>query len=490
MQFFRLGLLLVVVCSTMADGAEDRPGGDAARAAMRRAVDFFRTRCSAHGGYVYRVSSDGRYREGEEAVGPDTAWIEPPGTPAVGRAYLDAWRLTRDEFLLQAARETAQALLQGQLTSGGWSNEIEFAPEERAKHAYRVDHHPGNDVGRLRRSTTFDDDKSQSAARFLMELDEALKFQDAELHEASRFALDAFVEAQYPNGAWPQQFVGQHQSNASTSQVVSAAQAANYPAEWPREFPAVKYSMLYTLNDGLMSDMLALMFDAADVYQEDRYRQAAIRGADFLLLAQMPDPQPGWAQQYNESMHPAWARKFEPPALSGSESQGVMRTLMEAYLRTGDPRYIATLPKAIDYYRKSLLDDGQLARFYELRTNRPLYFTREYRLTYDDSDLPTHYAFVVGSGLDAIARQLDEVRAASVPVARTEPGRRPPHLSSKLAETATTLIETLDEPRAWVERARMKAASQSGEIDVIDSKTFARNLVRLAEYVAAVENSR
>ena len=31
---------------------------------------------------------------------------------------------------------------------------------------------------------------------------------------------------------------------------------------------------------------------------------------------QMPDPQPGWAQQYDYDMRPMWARKFEPAAIT------------------------------------------------------------------------------------------------------------------------------------------------------------------------------
>ena len=53
-----------------------------------RAVEFFRKNCSAGGGYVYRVSSDLQTRQGEEPVSATAAWIQPPGTPAVGLAYL------------------------------------------------------------------------------------------------------------------------------------------------------------------------------------------------------------------------------------------------------------------------------------------------------------------------------------------------------------------------------------------------------------------
>ena len=54
---------------------------------------------------------------------------------------------------------------------------------------------------------------------------------------------------------------------------------------------------------------LSTLFEAADIYGESRFTDAAKRGGDFLILAQLPDPQPAWAQQYNAQMQPAWARK-------------------------------------------------------------------------------------------------------------------------------------------------------------------------------------
>ena len=49
----------------------------------------------------------------------------------------------------------------------------------------------------------------------------------------------------------------------------------------------------------------------------------AERAGDFILAAQMPEPQPAWAQQYDAAMHPAWARKFEPA--SEAVASGWMR---------------------------------------------------------------------------------------------------------------------------------------------------------------------
>ena len=64
----------------------DDPSVEQTTAALHTAVDFFRTRASAGGGYVYQITADLARREGEGKVGKTTAWIQPPATPAVGMA--------------------------------------------------------------------------------------------------------------------------------------------------------------------------------------------------------------------------------------------------------------------------------------------------------------------------------------------------------------------------------------------------------------------
>ena len=105
------------------------------------------------------------------------AWLQPPGTPAVGEAYLAAYERTKERFLLEAAVETARALVKGQLHSGGWGEFMEFDPQQRKLYAYRVDGPPGP---RARNTTTLDDDKTQSAVRFMMHADRALGFKDVD----------------------------------------------------------------------------------------------------------------------------------------------------------------------------------------------------------------------------------------------------------------------------------------------------------------------
>lgn len=475
------GLLILIAfavnpaCHVAADEQQSR---EAAVDALHRAVKFFRTHASAGGGYVYRITADLQRREGEGQVGHTTAWIEPPGTPAVGMAYLEAWQLTGDAILREAAVETAMALVNTQLESGGWDNRIEFAPVDRSEYAYRVDRHA--DLDGLRNTTTFDDNKSQSALLLLMRLDEALEFQNAAIQEAARFALDAFLRAQYPNGAWPQRY--REFPDSDRFPVI----AASYPDDWPREFPKVDYASFYTLNDSTLSDLIATFFAASVIYDDERFFRAATRGGDFLLLAQMPDPQPGWAQQYDRSMHPAWARKFEPPAITGGESQAAMRTLIDVYRRTGDRKYLEPLPRALAYYRSSLLPDGRLARFYELQTNRPLYFTRKYELTYEPNDLPTHYGFIGSSRLDRIAADYNRALQEEVP---QQPDRsiNKPRMTKRLRAEAAAAVAALDERGAWVTDGKLRYWPDDPARRVIESRTFIKNLQQLARFIAASE---
>ncbi|MFP6618480.1 MAG: hypothetical protein VB877_03970, partial [Pirellulaceae bacterium] len=102
-----------------------------AAAALQKAVRFFQQQVSIKGGYLWRYSADLEKREGEKRASPSTAWVQPPGTPSVGEALLRVYQRTGDRFYLDATRQTAEALVQCQLRSGGWSYRIEFDPAQR-----------------------------------------------------------------------------------------------------------------------------------------------------------------------------------------------------------------------------------------------------------------------------------------------------------------------------------------------------------------------
>jgi hypothetical protein len=231
-----------------------------------------------------------------------------------------------------------------------------------------------------------------------------------------------------------------------------------------------------------------VLLEAYRIYDRQEYLDAAKKVGDFILLAQMPEPQPGWAQQYDADMHPAWARKFEPASVTGGESQGVMRTLMTLYRATGDKRYLEPIPRALAYYKRSLRADGRLARFYELKTNKPLYLTKDYKLTYRDADMPTHYSFIVGSSLDSIEREYNRLIHAD-PVKLKQSEEQPaPKMSLKLKNRARSIIDGLDPRGAWVEEGAMRNYGSGDDTTrVIDTRSFVENVRTLAQFIKAAE---
>lgn len=449
---------------------------EAARA-LRKAVEFFHSKVSCHGGYLWRYSGDLALREGEGTASPTMVWVQPPGTPTVGQVCLDAYESTGDEFYLSVTRDAAYALVRGQLRTGGWYYHIEFDPEKRLSYGYRdVPEH-----GRQKQKTTLDDDTTQSAVRFLMHVDRSLQFKDTRIHEASDYALKSMLGAQYPNGGW-YQWWDQYPSPAGPDEF--PVLNASYPKLWSRQW-LNDWTGRYFINDNLAANMITTMLEAWEIYDDERYLTSALKAGDFLLLAQMPDPQPAWAQQYDLNMHPVWDRKFEPPAISGLESQGICEALMRLYAGTAEKKYLEPIPRAIDYLRRSELSGGKLARFYELQTNRPLYFTKDYKLTYDGSDVPTHYGFVVHSRLDQIEARYRNLLATDPAKLRAGKPQRANLLTPTLIAQARKVIDGMDERGAWVERGSLRAHKVEPVSGVIDSRTFVNNVGTLCRFLAA-----
>ncbi len=465
-----LFILLATFSSQLADAA-DRPLASEVTAAMRQAATYYREQVAAHGGYVYFYSLDLSQRWGEGSATADQIWVQPPGTPTVGLGYLKAYQATGDKFYLAAATDAALALAYGQLKSGGWTNCIDFDPRGRRVADYR------NGKGRGKNNSSLDDGQTQSAIRLMIHTDRALEFQHEVIHESAQAALDALLNAQFPNGAFPQVWTGPVEQHP--------VMKASYPGyDWRTEGRIKNYWDLYTLNDNVAGYVADTLIDAYTIYDDERYVDALRRLGDFLVLAQMPDPQPAWAQQYNYDMQPVWARKFEPPAIASDESQEAIETLMKIYRVTGDRKYLEPIPRTLAWLRQSRLPDGSLARYYELQTNRPLYMERRgdvYRLTYDDSNLPSHYGWKIESRVDALEQEYAQrlagqsTAAADVSVDRAEQTRR--------------ILGQLDGDGRWISTYQGEALVGQPKFErgsrYLSSEVFSRNLTALSEYLLA-----
>jgi len=195
-----------------------------------------------------------------------------------------------------------------------------------------------------------------------------------------------------------------------------ASQYAN--GGFPQFYPLRKgYYSHITFNDGAMIDALTLLRDIAesrepfrfiDSAQRARAADAVKRGVACILQTQINHEGrvTVWCAQHDEqTLAPAWARKYEPPSLSGAESVGVVRFLMSVAMPS--PEIVTAIEGAVGWFRavpiigrrvKSLpqlggkpdallVDDPAApplwARFYELGTNRPLYMDRDSKPLYD-----------------------------------------------------------------------------------------------------------
>ncbi|MDF2439759.1 MAG: hypothetical protein JWN98_743, partial [Abditibacteriota bacterium] len=167
-----------------------------------------------------------------------------------------------------------------------------------------------------------------------------------------------------------------------------------------------------------------------------------------------------------------------PPALSSAESADAMRSLFDLYLTIGDTKYLDPLPSAVAWLRRSMLAPSRWARFYELSTNRPLYFTREYQLVYTDDDLPTHYSFQNSYGVPNLLADYEELQRLGREAYRKEQKRREnPTAQKRAASRRATeshvreVIAALDDKGRWLRNGR------------IESDTFIKNAGVLSDYL-------
>ncbi len=458
------------------DSTAAPPDREQVVSAMKRAATFYREKVALRGGYVYYYSLDLRRRLAEGPATPTQICVQPPATPTVGMAYLKAHEATGDSYFLEAARETARSLAYGQLRSGGWTQKIDF--DSRSKEAGQYRNGKGHPKGK--NNSSFDDGQSQSAMLFMIRCDEALGFEDRTVHESARIAMAALLAAQYPNGGFPQVWTGP----VSRQKVVKAV----FPRyDWRTEGRVKDYWNLYTLNDGVAGYITPVLIEARRIYREERFHAALRRLGDFLILAQMPEPQPAWAQQYTHDMHPAWARRFEPPAISARESEDAMLTLMTIFNETGDRKYLAPIPPALAWLKRSLLPDGRQARYYELGNNKPLYMNREagtknYFLTNSDKDLPDHYGWKNTPRIAAIQAQHNRLMKNG-----PEKGSNP--TAAQLEPAVRKFVGELDSQGRWITRyAGQPLVGQpkfrQGE-PFIASGVFSHNLKTLADWLIA-----
>jgi len=281
------------------------------------------------------------------------------------------------------AISVAKNVILYQSAQGGWPKSTDIARTPLTPSDY-----PSEGGGR---ANSLDNDATSVPLEFLAKVISATN--DEILKVSFARGLDYLFAAQYPNGGWPQ--------------------------FWPLR--GTEYYSRITFNDAAMIQVMQLLSGVAagkepysfvDVNRRVKAILAVEKGVDCILKTQIKQKGKltAWCAQYDEiTLQPAWARKYEPPSLSGGETVGIVKYLMSIENPTSE--VIAAINGAIEWLKlvgikgvrlnkkrntdgrveRILVKDSQApllwARFYELETNRPIFLDRDSKFHYDFSEV-------------------------------------------------------------------------------------------------------
>ncbi|MHB9030931.1 MAG: pectate lyase [Candidatus Latescibacterota bacterium] len=482
----RLSLIIILTATVTGISVHAaEPSPETVLETMKKASDFMANTVSNRGGYVYIYSADLTRQWGEIPARPTQIWTQPPGTPTVGLMYLRAWQVTGEEIFLEYAEMAADALAAGQHRAGGWNYLIDFDMpgieewyETSASRNWGFEeyyHYYGN--------CTFDDDATYEPANFLLQLYHATT--GMEFLRPLQKSLEFVLEAQYPNGAWPQRYPLKY----------------DYPHDGHPD-----YTHYYTFNDGVIHNNIMLLMDAWNKLGDERYREAAVRGMYFYITSQLPKPQGGWAQQYTMDMKPGAARTYEPAAVSVHSTLSNIRDLYTFYGMTGDRRFLRPIPDAIDWLERSVLstdpsDDYTHAGFYEPGVNLPLYYhfegagpeDHEYEINHEREGAWWYRKSAtvnIGRLRDEYERHsaMSPGEATAAYELRRKREQQPERPSpGEVAE----IIDALDSRGAWVTREAIRdtrngmlSDAPAENIQAISIRVFLNNMNTLVDYLA------
>ncbi|KQY75481.1 pectate lyase [Brevundimonas sp. Root1423] len=416
-QFSRRGLMTAAAAAALAGPvfAQTAPAGRASVLdTMRRATRFMVDEASVGGGYVWSALPDFSRRWGELEASPTMIWVQPPGTGTMGHLFLDAYHATRDEAYYAAAVSAARALVRGQHPSGGWNYVIDTAGEDSlrrwydtyGKNAWRMEefqHYYGN--------ATFDDAGTSEASQFLLRLylEKREREWRAPLNKAIQFVLDS----QYPNGGWPQRYPLSHDAGLHGRP---------------------DYTGYITFNDDVAGENIKFLIFCYQTLGERRLLDPIRRAMDCFLACQQPAPQAGWGLQHNvETLKPSAARTYEPEAYATHTTAANIGQLFSFYRLTGDRKYIARVPEALDWLEsvrlpQRLQRDGRThPTFIQPGTNKPLYVHRRgsnvvngaYYVDGNPEDTVIHYGSFRSVNVAGMRTEYDRL-AAMTPEAVSE----------------------------------------------------------------------
>jgi PelA/Pel-15E family pectate lyase len=272
------------------------------------------------------------------------------------------------------AKHLADAILSYQTPSGGWSKHTGYSRGLRQPGMqFTSQNEPGEKPHYV---ATFDNGSTTEQMHLLAGVWLATKREDCKA--AFIKGLNFIFTAQYPNGGWPQ----------------------GYPLEGG-------YHDDITFNDDAMTHVLELLHGITanepcyvflDESQRKQAAAALARGIGCVLKLQVVQNgrKTAWCSQFDPlTLQPSSARKMEPATLSGLESAHIIKFLMT--LPNPSPGVVACIESGLQWLEDVKITgigttnvDGRTiyvadpdatqvrwARFYDLKTNRPVFPGRD-----------------------------------------------------------------------------------------------------------------
>jgi PelA/Pel-15E family pectate lyase len=335
-----------------------------------------RTHLTKRGAELFGGMVADELRRGVPALAPFitmASWAESLSQPVPWYGSAEAIRIAENVLLYQR-------------NTGGWSKNIDMArvlpADERAAIA----------ADKTQTDSTIDNGATTTQIRFLARVYAATR---RELfHEGVMKGLRYLLEAQYPNGGWPQFFP--------------------LRADYSRSVTFSDGAMIRTLE--LMRDVAggALVFSFVDADAKVRAQQAFDRGLKAVLATQLKvkGAPVGWCAQYDEvTLEPRGARSYEHASIDSRETTDIARFLMT--IEKPGPEDVQAIEGAVAWLRavaihgwrveyplepaaasghdKVLVPDPAApplwARFYEIGTNRPIYSGRDGVIRYSLAEI-------------------------------------------------------------------------------------------------------
>ncbi len=284
-------------------------------------------------------------------------------------AWPDVLRQPAGWYGSAEAQGIADFVLRYQRKSGGWPKDTDMTRAPVPDSLAAAELHP---------DSTLDNGATMTQILLLALVSRATG--DPRYRTAMIRGLDYLLDAQYPNGGWPQFF----------------------PLR-------TDYSRHITFNDGAMIGAMTVLddvsrgvapLDGIDEARRAKARAAVARGVEVILATQIrvEGQLTAWCAQHDEvTFEPRGARPYEHPSISGQESVGIVRFLMTC---DADARIDRAVDAAVAWFRSVRIpgDPPRWARFYQIGTNRPIFSGRDgiirYKLGEIEEERRNNYAWL------------------------------------------------------------------------------------------------